>query len=629
MKKYILIFSAVALLMPFLALAQTDNAAESNEITLEDLEVSDPGLLPTSNFYFFKEFVRGMRRAVTFNSVSRAELELKILNEKAAELKKVSENNTDSRGLERAVANYKDNAERLKARLEALKETSENPNIDKLLDKLADRTLKHEQLFEELKAKHEALKDKIEDVKENLESTMADAAERLDTAEKLKERFQKAVENQREENVKEIRAVGFLDQIEERVKDDEVRVKLSEAKDELIEKFDERVNKRLIAPSAIPQLLETLPITEAQKLRILEKVKEQTGSAEVKVQLENIEGRVTAGVKEEAGNKKEAAERAMKSAEEMVSDLRERINSGKYATVTEAIKMLLVRAENRMINAKTALEEGNYGEAFGQATSAASTAKNAISQLLRANVSDTGIVKKCGVNTFAVSNKCASGGFGNLYVQCYDSYEERPDGCRSSEEWQEYARKICANRCNVSGYIPSVKPVLVPAKPPVAITPAEPNTVCTKEYEPVCGVNNKTYGNTCEARVAGVAIKSKGACPTNLFPKTIIPELKMEIPSVTAVPAARKWSVAAKDGAFFPAEIKIRKGDTVVWTNFDSSPAWPASAFHPTHEVYPGFDARTALNQGQSYSFTFDKVGNWKYHNHLNPSSTGLVEVSE
>jgi hypothetical protein len=47
---------------------------------------------------------------------------------------------------------------------------------------------------------------------------------------------------------------------------------------------------------------------------------------------------------------------------------------------------------------------------------------------------------------------------------------------------------------------------------PTDITEKRPPCLCTKQWEPVCGANGRTYGNICEANCAHVAIEYEGAC---------------------------------------------------------------------------------------------------------------------
>ena len=55
-----------------------------------------------------------------------------------------------------------------------------------------------------------------------------------------------------------------------------------------------------------------------------------------------------------------------------------------------------------------------------------------------------------------------------------------------------------------------------------------------------------------------------------------------------------------------------------------------ASDEHPTHLLYPEFDQYKTAERGKDiFRFTFEKVGTWNYHDHLNATMGGTVVVTE
>lgn len=101
-----------------------------------------------------------------------------------------------------------------------------------------------------------------------------------------------------------------------------------------------------------------------------------------------------------------------------------------------------------------------------------------------------------------------------------------------------------------------------------------------------------------------------------------------EIPTAPPSGAVSRAVVAYGANGFSPSSITVAVGETVVFMNENSVDMWPASAPHPTHTDYPEFDAKKPVAPGNSYSFTFTRVGTWKYHNHLNPTHFGSVVVT-
>ncbi len=121
---------------------------------------------------------------------------------------------------------------------------------------------------------------------------------------------------------------------------------------------------------------------------------------------------------------------------------------------------------------------------------------------------------------------------------------------------------------------------------------------------------------------------------------TITPEVTTTTLS-TRENAMKENIIEITSSGFNPKTLTIKTGEGVTFVNKNTNAHWPASAFHPTHTVYPAsgiekcgtseqsliFDACKGLKQEETWSFTFNSKGDWKYHDHLNPSLFGSVIV--
>lgn len=108
---------------------------------------------------------------------------------------------------------------------------------------------------------------------------------------------------------------------------------------------------------------------------------------------------------------------------------------------------------------------------------------------------------------------------------------------------------------------------------------------------------------------------------------------------ITTASSTDSYDVFIKitDAGFQPNEITIREGERVRFVNDSTRDRWPASAVHPTHSLYPGkstsdclgsaFDSCRGLRNGEAFSFTFYYAGEWRYHDHLDASKTGVIIV--
>lgn len=121
-----------------------------------------------------------------------------------------------------------------------------------------------------------------------------------------------------------------------------------------------------------------------------------------------------------------------------------------------------------------------------------------------------------------------------------------------------------------------------------------------------------------------------------------MPVIGSTTPETIVENVAPDVTVIYNDEGFLPKSVTIPSGTIVTFINQSMVDMWVASAMHPTHTVYSGtslsqhcpnttnttFDACIGVTPGNSFSFTFNKEGNWKYHDHINASKSGAVTVT-
>lgn len=84
---------------------------------------------------------------------------------------------------------------------------------------------------------------------------------------------------------------------------------------------------------------------------------------------------------------------------------------------------------------------------------------------------------------------------------------------------------------------------------------------------------------------------------------------------------AAEHKVSIQDVKFAPREIKVKKGDVVIWTNGDER----------DHTVTADDDSFNSgnLRNGKTFRQKFEKPGKFKYHCEYHPRMKAVVVVEE
>jgi plastocyanin len=98
---------------------------------------------------------------------------------------------------------------------------------------------------------------------------------------------------------------------------------------------------------------------------------------------------------------------------------------------------------------------------------------------------------------------------------------------------------------------------------------------------------------------------------------TETPAITGVTPTATAAGSAGAAGVEIKNFSFNPAATTIKVGDTVTWTNNDST----------THTVTGSQFNSGPLDPGKTFSFTFATAGTFDYACTIHPNMKGQIVV--
>ncbi len=358
--------------------------AQEGSFGVRELGVEHVGLLPSNPFYFLKELRRDMRKILAFKEIRKLELEIETANEKAAELRKMEEITPDNHeALADAIENYNGQLGVLLSRVEQIKETSQNPELDRLLNTMIVNTLRHYAVLNAILLNQELdadIRSQIYDLQGAMMSLLGNLTARIDSIEKFIVRLENALTVEGG-GVNDLKAAEFLSALEEKMKG-EHRNFVSALKEDFLIKLSGQLEGGLILPGDI-SLLSLLSVDAGNRqlrLNVLEELRERLVNMDIRTELNLLRQRLLEDILEEEGIGGAKASAVIEEAKVLMSQLDEKVGE-REGDVGNSVKLLMERAKFNLMQAEALYQQENFSGALGQATSAIAIIKSALGQL--------------------------------------------------------------------------------------------------------------------------------------------------------------------------------------------------------------------------------------------------------
>ncbi|MDO8585393.1 MAG: DUF5667 domain-containing protein [bacterium] len=562
-----------------LSVSETRIERESGE-EIRSLGVETTGILPSNPFYFFKEWGRGIRKALSFNTLSRAELQLDIANEQAAEIVKLQEldiKNPDA--YSRAVASYDQSVVLAEARIAALKGMT--APTDRFVLTVIDRALRHSDILDALYARIAAddaeasVLAQLFTARTDIVKTVAAVADVVGNNDRAVA-YTNTVIGRMTRKWHELKAVEFINRWEN-IAPQSLRDGLVVLKANLML----QLSGRLLGASledfegkdeSRGDALAQLPGAPLERLRSLDALRESVADSDIKNYANLVRSKLFDVIRSGNLAQRADAETLLKQAAAVLASIDAFTGVKGRIIVPEAAKAT-TRAKFTYDGAVKFFDEGSFAAAYAQGSAALGTAESVYANFLLGSGDVAGDVRAL---------KQDFDGLGATVRAAGATKEGRTELFTALGNAERAIAKV-ADLVNANASAERVVDAIRLAK-----------------------------------RLIGAASQL-----TETRSAVSVGEAESAFGSAAEAPAV----VQMNDKQFVPAVVKIKKGGAVMWVNRDADTHWIIASSEKGREALDGFDSRRGIATGETYSFIFKSRGTWKYIDKLHPEMTGVVDV--
>lgn len=230
-----------------------EDVLQDETVSYQDLEAKVPAILPDSALYSFKRFGRGLRKAFTFNSVKKIELEIHYANQELADAQQLLNEKQNKAGVEdkviKSVKKFEETLQNVRENAKSLRPEDAKRVVENILDKQIKQQkvlsgIENKILDSSLsgEAKDKVLS-KIEEAKTRSADHVANTVGKLEEDQTLlAQHFDAVFENQRGSEFRDLRNLEVLNRLEDFVPE-EAREAIESAQRNAIKRFYNNVNE--------------------------------------------------------------------------------------------------------------------------------------------------------------------------------------------------------------------------------------------------------------------------------------------------------------------------------------------------------------------------------------------------